>query len=309
MRQCAHLNARGTQCRRSALDASEFCGHPKHADPATLARLFAPAAASKSTDQASPHAPPAGPDRSTSAAPIQVGLPGVDLAQRAPEESKRQAALGQWFTPPPLAAEIAIDADVRGRRVLEPSAGDGAIVHACLEAGAECVIAVELDPAMVAKLRARFEGRPVVVIEGDFLALGFDEGGPLDLANVDAIAGNPPYDDGVDGDHLARIADMLEAFRVRAERDDWRFPDGARATLGGALLLRTVALHSGDRFDRVWDRLACTRLRPCADRVSFPPAGNVAAAEPGKIDVSIFRVCLRDDLPPDYEQPITWIRF
>lgn len=39
MRQCAHTNERGTQCRRSARDGSAFCGHPKHADPAARARV------------------------------------------------------------------------------------------------------------------------------------------------------------------------------------------------------------------------------------------------------------------------------
>lgn len=236
-------------------------------------------------------------------------LPGVDVAQRAPEAAERQIALSQWFTPPALAAEIVDDVEVRGTNVLEPSAGDGAIVHAALEAGASHVIAVEIDPVMCERLRARFEGQPVEVVCADFLTLGFDERAPLYPARWDVMVGNPPYTDGVDGDHLARIAALFDAWRRHAAAVGLRDPFGEPATVAGAFLLRTVALHSGDRFDRVWDRLAVTRLRPVSDRVAFPPAGNAKAAEPGKIDVSVFRVCLRDDLPPDFEQPITWIRF
>lgn len=218
----------------------------------------------------------------------QASLPGVDVAMRAPEESRRQVELGQWFSPPWLAAEIVATLDVAGLVVLEPSAGDGAIVQAALAANAACVIAVELDPAMAAKLRARFAleiatGR-VEVLCGDFLAL---EG----LPRFDVIAGNVPYDDGVDGDHLSRIADLI----VGTERC-------------ASILLRTVALHSGDRFERVWSRLAVTRLRACADRIPFPPAGNTAHLEAGKIDVSIFEMVDRATLPATYIQPITWIR-
>lgn len=321
MRQCAHTNKRGTRCRRSAQAGSvgDLCGvHRRLAGEI----VDLPAPESMHGAEVTPHDGPSEYDpptpdelaaRSVFAdrhRVVQSTLPGVDLAMRPPEEAKRQAALGQWFTPPELAAEIAIDADVRGRRVLEPSAGDGAIVQACLDAGADCVLAVEIDPAMAAKLRERFRDRNVDVVEGDFIALGFGPGEPLDLSGFDVIAGNPPYDDGVDGDHLARIAEIADAFRDRATIEDWQDHNGLRSTLGAALLLRTVALHSGDRFERVWERLAITRLRPCADRIAFPAAGDTTKkAEPGKIDVSIFRVCLRDDLPPDFVQPITWIKF
>ncbi len=191
-------------------------------------------------------------------------------ATMLPPPSTRRAALGQYFTPPWLAAEVARIADVEGLVVLEPSAGDGAIVEACLEAGADQVIACEIDPRMVGRLRERFAGQPVHVVEGDFLTLPLSS---FDWADV--ICANPPYDRGMDSDHLARIADVLE--HIRGD-------EMPRA----ALLLRTVALHGGDRFERVWSRLAVTNIYPCADRIPFVIDGD--ASEPGKIDVSVFRV-------------------
>lgn len=197
-------------------------------------------------------------------------------------------ALGQWFTPPWLATEIANLINVRDRSVLEPSAGDGAIVEALIAAGARDVMAVELDPAMCTKLRDRFAGRPVRVIEGDFLTV------EIDPASFDCIVGNPPYDKGADSLHLARIADLIEAHERVVSFD----------VCEAALLLRTVVLHGGKRYERVWSRLAVRSLRACADRIPFLAAGG-EPAEAGKIDVSVFRVGAR---VPGEREPIEWVR-
>lgn len=69
--------------------------------------------------------------------------------------SSRNAALSQWFTPPKLAQRLVEWAGVRGMhdnalefgrpvRVLEPSAGNGAIVRPLVAAGAD-VDAIEID--------------------------------------------------------------------------------------------------------------------------------------------------------------------
>lgn len=208
-------------------------------------------------------------------------LPGVDVERRAPSvalppEAYRQAGLGQWFTPPWLAAEVAAMAGVRGLVVLEPSAGSGRIVRACLDAGARRVIAYEIDPRWAAELRRTFAGEPVDVHEGDFLRAPLD--GPA--REAERIVGNPPYDHGCDTAHLERYADLLERTR------------GASATM----LLRTVALHSAERWDGqggevgrgVWSRVGLVELAPTVHRVPF-------GEEAGKIDVSIFRFVRRDE--------------
>lgn len=68
--------------------------------------------------------------------------------------SDRKRDFDQFFTPPALARRIVELADVRGKSVLEPSAGEGAIALACGLAGAESVHAVEIDPKCTDKLNA-----------------------------------------------------------------------------------------------------------------------------------------------------------
>lgn len=94
--------------------------------------------------------------------------------------------LAFFATPAHLARELVLAAGVRrGQRVLEPSAGEGAIVAELLAVGAE-VVAVEYDARRAATLRARFPG--VTVHEGDFLAMT-----PERLGRFDAVAMNPPF--------------------------------------------------------------------------------------------------------------------
>ncbi len=206
-------------------------------------------------------------------------LPGLDLgpAGRAlPDERVRvrQKELGQYFSPEWLAGEMARLAKVDGARVLEPSAGDGALVAACLRAGAAHVLAVELDPAMCVKLVARFfdevQAGVVEIVCADFLTLPTER-----FERIHSIVGNPPYDKGMDGDHLARIADVM-----------WE-----AGVMDATLLLRTVALHSGDRYERAWTRLRVGALYPCVDRIPFIIDGD--DSEAGKIDVSVFSITKR----------------
>jgi len=74
-------------------------------------------------------------------------------------------AKSQWMTPPDLARRIALWAGItRGDRVLEPSAGIGALALAARERGAE-VTCVEMDRALVPTL----EAHGLLVINKDFL--------------------------------------------------------------------------------------------------------------------------------------------
>lgn len=75
-----------------------------------------------------------------------------------------------------------------GRVVLEIGAGDGRLTEQLLLAGAKLVIAVEKDPGMAEILAQRFAGKPVRVLNADFLEL--DE---ATTGKVDKIAGNIPY--------------------------------------------------------------------------------------------------------------------
>lgn len=81
---------------------------------------------------------------------------------------RKRAALGQNFLRNPETARALVKAaGIRaGDRVYDLGAGAGAMTHALLLAGAD-VIAVERDANLAAKLRRRFAGRAVNVLEAD----------------------------------------------------------------------------------------------------------------------------------------------
>lgn len=96
--------------------------------------------------------------------------------------------LGQHFLRDPDALARLLDAAAlaQGEVVLDLGAGDGSITR--LAAGAVGprgrVVAVELDPALAARLRA-MTLRNVAVVEGDVLA--------VPLPRADAVVANPPF--------------------------------------------------------------------------------------------------------------------
>jgi 23S rRNA (adenine-N6)-dimethyltransferase len=90
-------------------------------------------------------------------------------ARRARPVSQRPRSQ-HFLRSPALAAEIVRDARISlDDLVLEIGAGDGRLTVE-LARTARRVLAVELDPALAARLRRRFEGRQVQVVEGDALA-------------------------------------------------------------------------------------------------------------------------------------------
>lgn len=101
--------------------------------------------------------------------------------------------LGFFATPPDLAAELVAMADVRpGHHVLEPSAGDGAIVRALVAAGAS-VTAVEIDYSRVCAMARDKSLCPpdgqLSPVHGDFLLLSKSEV----VAPPDRVVMNPPF--------------------------------------------------------------------------------------------------------------------
>lgn len=63
--------------------------------------------------------------------------------------------LQAFFTPNPIARQVVKLADVRGKTVLEPSAGQGALANACEWASASLVVCYEIDKDNYDKLRAQ----------------------------------------------------------------------------------------------------------------------------------------------------------
>jgi predicted RNA methylase len=110
------------------------------------------------------------------------------------DEKKRDQS---FFTSPELAQVVADIADVRGCDVLEPEAGNGSLVTACLFAGAARVYAVERNPEYAARIP---QNAKTIIRVADFLGLerGEIHGGQLFFR----IVMNPPFTKNQDIKHV-----------------------------------------------------------------------------------------------------------
>jgi hypothetical protein len=88
-------------------------------------------------------------------------------------------------SPPDVAATMLDPLDLRGKVVLEPSAGSGNLVHEALTRGAAEVLTVEPEPQLRAILAAIPDSR---LIGNDWLAVTAEQ-----VSHVDLIAMNPPF--------------------------------------------------------------------------------------------------------------------
>lgn len=130
----------------------------------------------------------------------------------------------QFFTPSALSDKLADLASVQaGQTVLEPSAGAGALVDAALSRGA-IVTAVEQDPRLVDRLRAKYQSGAVDVLHGDFAAWGAP-------AQFDVVLMNPPFSSGQDMAHVARAFTFLRPGGILAAimSPHWTFAQEAAA--------------------------------------------------------------------------------
>ena len=90
-------------------------------------------------------------------------------------------------TPPEVAAEMLDQLDLRGRTVLEPSAGSGNLVRECLARGAAEVLWCEPEPQLQAILSSIKDAMPAHAYS-DFLKVH-----PADVSHIDTIVMNPPF--------------------------------------------------------------------------------------------------------------------
>ena len=179
-----------------------------------------------------------------------LALPGVDTL---PPERLRQKALSQWFTDEATAQRLTermVGRPPGSWRVLEPSAGSGALIRALLShspAGLH-VDAVELDPRFAAGL----SDLCVHVECCDYLTR------PAPAEPYDLVLMNPPYEGGLDSEFLEKA--MRESRCVVA-------------------LVRLALLESQRSYDRVWSRVRCfdwamTDLAVFTSRPEFLAAGE-----------------------------------
>lgn len=93
-------------------------------------------------------------------------------------------------TPPEVAEEMLDPIDLRGKVVLEPSAGSGNLVRACLERGATEVLWCERQEPLQGILRG-IAGAVPSSSRGDFLELRAES-----VSHIDVIVMNPPFSEG-----------------------------------------------------------------------------------------------------------------
>jgi len=90
-------------------------------------------------------------------------------------------------TPPEVAAEMLDPLDLRGKTVLEPSAGSGNLVRECLDRGAAEVLWCEKEPQLQDMLSSIRDATPAHSY-ADFLQVH-----AADVSHIDLIVMNPPF--------------------------------------------------------------------------------------------------------------------
>jgi 23S rRNA (adenine-N6)-dimethyltransferase len=155
----------------------------------------------------------------------------------------------------------------RGELVLDLGAGHGALTAPLLDAGAR-VLAVELHPARAARLRTRFSGRVVTVVEADLADVYWP-------ARPFRVVASPPY---AGTTALMRrlltarnlVAADLLLQRSAARRLVSQRPGGDRWSLSLGLPVPRRAFSSPPRTDSVVLRI---RRRARRTRASALPTG------------------------------------
>lgn len=110
----------------------------------------------------------------------------------------------QFFQSPESVADdvVAAVGPLAGKRVLEPSAGEGAIAKKALAQGAAEVVTVEAWDAK-AKILRRTAG--FTVLERDFLTVT-----PQEIGLFDAVVANPPFTGNQDVEHVMHMLKFLK---------------------------------------------------------------------------------------------------
>lgn len=174
-------------------------------------------------------------------------------------------AVGQIWTPGWLARTFIRWCGVRhGMRVLDCGSGMGALAHAAADVGAR-VTAVERDPRLVERTRARLEARGVTVIERDLLVSDRRQTSIAGGAGYDLAISNPPWE----GDLPALFAAaMLE----RAPR--------------AGLIVPQAVLSGAERSETLWGIATPVAFEFLRTRPAFDGMGGGG----GKRDVMLLEL-------------------
>jgi predicted RNA methylase len=157
------------------------------------------------------------------------------------EGTTRDLTKSQYFTPPKLAAKVVEWANIwlacePKPRVLEPSAGNGALVRPLVAAGAE-VTAIELDERYREELKALTPGRVWIDNFLDFK--------PYETLQADLCVMNPPYHDNLCAEFIVHA--LKFAPRVVA-------------------ILQADVFYTATRFEALWKHTRPTKAAFCVRR-------------------------------------------
>jgi hypothetical protein len=189
-------------------------------------------------------------------------LPGMEHEERKPE-------LSQWYTEPLLAERIwALAKNGRHASVVEPSAGDGALLKAVLRSPRDCnrIMAVEVDPDRIGALeylkwKAQRNGLRMTVASADWLTM-LDSGERFDVAIM-----NSPFEDGQTEQHILHT--LPRARRVIA-------------------VAQTSLLHGIERGEKFWPRVHVLSIAFLKRRPSF--GIGKSGSKTGERDFSVFEL-------------------
>lgn len=125
---------------------------------------------------------------------------------RAGEQPNPKKERQAFFTPPAVAtdtvaAAVEVLGGLAGKRILEPSGGEGALADAARAAGADVVVVENHSPSAQILRNKGYE-----VLEQDFLSLS-----PEATGLFDAVIANPPFTGGQDIAHVAHMWRFLRA--------------------------------------------------------------------------------------------------
>lgn len=139
-------------------------------------------------------------------------------------------------TPPEVAATMLDPHDLRGKVVVEPSAGSGNLVQACLERGAAEVLMVEPEP----KLRAILAGIPADcrLISNDWIAVTPDQ-----ISHADLVVMNPPFS--ADEKHILHAWEIAPPGCEIVSLCNWATIDDSRYGFRSSRELRTLIEQYG----------------------------------------------------------------
>lgn len=120
-------------------------------------------------------------------------------------------------TPAEVAAEMLDCLDLRGKTVLEPSAGSGNLVRECLQRGAAEILWCEKEPQLQDML-ANIRGS-IPAYSADFFQLQSS-----DVSHIDSIAMNPPFS--ADEAHILHAWEIAPAGCEIVSLCNWNTVDG-----------------------------------------------------------------------------------